>query len=56
MTVTNTQHLLSEVLSRYGSVDAFCSRLRDSIYQTTELPRIAPEPETGGRHRRYDPA
>ncbi|MRH87673.1 hypothetical protein GFY24_09450 [Nocardia sp. SYP-A9097] len=52
----NTQHLLSEVLSRYGSVEEFCSRLRDSLDDTVELPLTPPEPETGGRHRRYDPA
>ncbi|WP_405138159.1 hypothetical protein [Nocardia sp. NBC_01388] len=53
-----TQQLLTDVLRRYGSVDAFLSRLRGALdAPTIELPNISPDelaPEGSGRHRRPD--
>ncbi|MCU1644180.1 MAG: hypothetical protein JWN03_4455 [Nocardia sp.] len=53
-----TQQLLTDVLHRYGSVDAFLVRLRGALdAPTVELPDAGPyelEPESGGRHRRPD--
>lgn len=57
MTAANTHQLLSEVLDRYGSVEAFCLRLRSTLDEPSdELSGAAAlEPDIGGRHRRNDP-
>ncbi|WP_327146094.1 hypothetical protein [Nocardia sp. NBC_01327] len=53
-----TQQLLTDVLHRYGSVDAFLNRLRGALdAPTVELPNVSPDDlESGGsgRHRRPD--
>lgn len=53
--VTTTQRLLAEILHRYGSLEAFCARLRADHADppTLELPGPAGAP-SGGRHRAPD--
>ncbi|WP_157535434.1 hypothetical protein [Nocardia inohanensis] len=50
--VTTTQRLLAEILHRYGSLEAFCARLRADPADppTLELPGPAELPNRG-RHR-----
>ncbi|MFB8004913.1 hypothetical protein [Nocardia sp. NPDC056000] len=52
--MADVRDLLREVQSRYGSVEAFCARLRATIEDPTlELPALV-LPATPGRHRRTD--
>lgn len=53
---TAGRELLGEILLRYGSIDAFCDRLRAVLdAPTTVLPAVTvsvPLPGAAGRHRR----
>ncbi|MEV0247219.1 hypothetical protein AB0H76_11570 [Nocardia sp. NPDC050712] len=54
--VSGTQRLVTDILARYGSIDAFCARLRELLEETTdEFPVVSAgepgPPDGGGRHR-----
>lgn len=52
-------HLVRDIVARYGSLDAFCARLRGSVENPTEELRrftgtwagAGGEGDSGGRHR-----
>ncbi|MEV6071807.1 hypothetical protein AB0L82_35160 [Nocardia sp. NPDC052001] len=52
--MADIRDLLREIQIRYGSVEAFCARLRALTDDpTVELPALA-LPVSSGRHRRID--
>ncbi|MFC7429979.1 hypothetical protein [Nocardia tengchongensis] len=57
LSIANLQCLLGQVLTRYGSVEAFCAQLHQLLdAPTLELPALTGHHEHTGRHRRRDTA
>lgn len=53
----NLRALLDQVITRYGSIDAFCAQLYLLLdYPTTELPILADEPPGSGDRHQLRPA
>ncbi|MGV9667932.1 hypothetical protein [Nocardia niigatensis] len=52
-TGSTTHRLLAEILTRYGTIDAFCARLHAALDSPTDVFPAATE--SGGRHRLGEP-